>query len=665
MQSLWNDDEAKSYGDDPVQLRVYTSRLLGQEPKLVLHGGGNTSVKTYQTNLFGEEEALLYVKGSGWDLATIEAAGFAPVRLDVLQKLATLPALSDSDMVKMQKSAMTDPGAPNPSIEAILHAIIPFQYVDHTHADAVITISNSKDGEQKIRDLYGDSILIVPYVMPGFILAKTVAELSRSADWTRLKGMILLNHGVFSFANDAKTSYVRMIEIVTQAEEYIASHIIGKNGGTPAATIPGKSRLNTKQLITLSEIRQHTSQLKGSAMIARLNAKPNAVAFSQADNLDQIAGQGPLTPDHIIRTKRTPVIVGQDVAAEINRYAEQYQAYFDRHNDGNLSCLDRAPRWAVWPGQGAIAFGSTVKEADIVADITDHTMDAIFTAEQLGGWRALPEKELFDIEYWELEQAKLKKKTSTPPLQGQIALVTGAASGIGKACVNKLRQHGAAVIALDIAEQIQTLFQGKDVLGVHCDITDKQSIVAALTAGVSAFGGLDILINNAGIFPVSEDLENLNTSTWERSLKINLTGHQMMLTHSIPFLRRGIKPSVIMMASKNVPAPGPGAAAYSVAKAGFTQLARVAALELAEYGIRVNILHPDAVFDTGIWTDEVLAKRAKHYGMSVQQYKTKNLLHVEITSEDVAELVCAIAGPAFSKTTGAQIPIDGGNDRVI
>lgn len=663
MQSLWNDEEAKSYGDDPVQLRVYTSRLLGREPKLVLHGGGNTSVKTYQTNLFGEEQALLYVKGSGWDLATIEAPGFAPVRLDVLQKLATLPTLSDSDMVKMQKSAMTDPSAPNPSIEAILHAIIPFQYVDHTHADAVITISNSKDGEQKIRDLYGDSMLIVPYVMPGFILAKTVAELSQSADWTRLKGMILLNHGVFSFANDAKTSYLRMIEIVTQAEEYIASHTHASS--SPATSAPDTSRLNADQLITLSEIRQHTSRQKGGAMVARLNAKSNALAFSRVDNLDQIAGQGPLTPDHIIRTKRIPAIVGQDVAAEINRYAEQYQAYFDRHNDGSLSCLDRAPRWAVWPGQGAIAFGSSVKEADIVADITDHTMDAILSAEQLGGWRALPEKDLFDIEYWELEQAKLKKKTSSPPLQGQIALVTGAASGIGKACVNKLRQHGAAVIALDIDEQIQTLFHGKDVVGLHCDITDEQSIAAALTAGVSAFGGLDILINNAGIFPVSEDLEDLNSSTWERSLKINLTGHQMMLTHSIPFLRRGIKSSVIMMASKNVPAPGPGAAAYSVAKAGFTQLARVAALELAQHGIRVNILHPDAVFDTAIWTDEVLEKRAKHYGMSVQQYKTKNLLHVEITSEDVAELVCAMAGPAFSKTTGAQVPIDGGNDRVI
>lgn len=661
MQSLWNDETAKDYGDDPLQLRVYTSRLLGQESKLVLHGGGNTSVKTYQTNVFGEEEAVLYVKGSGWDLATIEAAGFAPVRLSVLQKLATLPALSDSDMVKMQKSAMTDPAAPNPSIEAILHAIIPFQYVDHTHADAVVTISNSQDGEQKIREIYGNSVLVVPYVMPGFILAKTVFEMSQKVVWSDIEGMILMNHGVFSFANDAKTSYQRMINIVNKAEDYITRHI----APSKTATSTDNASLNWEQSITLSEIRQHTSKLKGCAMVARLNNRHNAVNFSQLANLTEVANRGPLTPDHIIRTKRTPVIINNNIEAALANYSEEYQAYFNRHNDGSLSCLDSAPRWAVWPGQGTIAFGTSVKDADIVGDITEHTVEAIQIAEQLGGWRALPEKELFDIEYWELEQAKLKKKTQIPPLQGQIALVTGAASGIGKACVTKLRQQGAAVVALDINESIAQLFQGNDILGIRCDISDEASIRSALNTAVSTFGGLDILINNAGIFPVSEDIENLQSSTWERSLKINLTGHQLILKHSIPFLSRGINPSIIMVASKNVPAPGPGAAAYSVAKAGFTQLARVAALELAERGIRINVIHPDAVFDTGIWTEEVLLKRAEHYGMNVQQYKTKNLLHVEITSADVAELVCAMVGPAFSKTTGAQVPIDGGNDRVI
>lgn len=659
MQSLWNDEQAQACGDDALQLRVYTSRLLGKDPSLVLHGGGNTSVKTTRKNLFGDQEALLYVKGSGWDLATIEAQGFAPVRLDVLQKLATLEHLSDTDMVKMQKSAMTDPSAPTPSIEAILHAIIPFQFVDHTHADAVITITNSENGEQKIRGIYGDSVLIVPYVMPGFILAKTIFNMSKTADWSRLQGMILMNHGVFSFANDAENSYQRMIQIVSQAEEYISEQ------GAKVAVSETMQQTTLSDLITLSEIRKQVSHTKGTAMVARLNQRPNTIYFSQLQNAADIATRGPLTPDHIIRTKRIPMIVGQNLEQNIQDYSEAYKQYFNRHNDGSLSCLDSAPRWAVWPQHGVLSFGTSVKEADIVADITDHTIDAIQLAEQLGGWHALPEKDLFEIEYWELEQAKLRKKTGKPPLQGQIALVTGAASGIGKACVETLNQQGAAVIALDINQAVETIFPAKDILGIVCDISEEESISNAIAQGIKTFGGLDILVNNAGIFPVSEDIENIQNDTWERSLKINLTGHQMMLKQCIPFLSRGINASIIMVASKNVLAPGPGAACYSVAKAGFTQLARVAALELAPKGIRVNMVHPDAVFDTAIWTDEVLEKRAQHYGMSVQQYKTKNLLHVEITSHDVAELVCAMAGPTFSKTTGAQVPIDGGNDRVI
>jgi len=662
MQNLWNDDTAKTCGDNPVKLRVYSSRLLGQEPKLVLHGGGNTSVKTYQTNLFGESEAVLYVKGSGWDLATIEAGGFAPVRLSLLQKLATLPSLGDSDMVKMQKSAMLDPGAPTPSVEAILHAIIPFKFVDHTHADAVVTITNTRNGEQKIKNIYGDSVLIVPYVMPGFILAKTIFDMTKTVNWAALEGMILMNHGVFSFANDAKTSYQRMINIVSKAEDYIAKSV----STDIIESAPETNRpLSPKQLNTLCDIRQLISRLMGSAMIARLNTKASAVHFSQLDNITDIANRGPLTPDHIIRTKRTPLIIQGDIQNDLANYRDAYQEYFQRHNDGSLTCLDSAPRWAVWPGQGTISFGITVNEADIVADITEHTLKAIQVAEQLGGWHALPEKDLFDVEYWELEQAKLKKKAITPPLQGKVALVTGAASGIGKACVERLRNQGAAVIALDVNKDIVSLFPGKDVLGMVCDISNEDSVVSALSSGIKAFGGLDILVNNAGVFPVSEDIENLQSNTWERSLKINLTGHQLMLKHCIPFLSRGIDANVVMIASKNVLAPGPGAAAYSVAKAGFTQLARVAALELAGRSIRVNVIHPDAVFDTGIWTDEVLRKRAEHYGLNVQQYKTKNLLHVEITSYDVAELVCAMAGPAFAKTTGAQVPIDGGNDRII
>jgi NAD(P)-dependent dehydrogenase (short-subunit alcohol dehydrogenase family) len=312
-----------------------------------------------------------------------------------------------------------------------------------------------------------------------------------------------------------------------------------------------------------------------------------------------------------------------------------------------------------------MAFGQSVKEANIVFDIAFHTIQAIQWGEAIGGWKALPEKDIFDLEYWELEQAKLRKEDTTQIFQGKIALVTGAASGIGLACAKALHEHGSAVVGLDINPVINRIFNQPDLVGLSGDISDNRAIKKAVEFTIRRFGGLDILINNAGIFPRSQSIEDMEAETWNRSMEINLSSHQRLLKICIPYLKQGIDPAVIFIASKNVPAPGPGASAYSVAKAGLTQLARVAALELAADGIRVNIIHPDAVFDTGIWTEKVLEERARHYGLSVAEYKTKNLLKTEVTSKDVAALVCCMAGPAFAKTTGAQVPIDGGNERVI
>jgi NAD(P)-dependent dehydrogenase (short-subunit alcohol dehydrogenase family) len=371
---------------------------------------------------------------------------------------------------------------------------------------------------------------------------------------------------------------------------------------------------------------------------------------------------GPLTPDHVIRTKSIPVILGENPDEDIAHYAKAYCEYFERNTNGQLTRLNPAPCWAVWPGFGLISFGRSIKEAQIISDIKDHTIHAIQLAEQLGGWKALPESDIFDMEYWELEQAKLRKGASSPTLQGKIALVTGAASGIGRACVEALHAQGAAVVALDLEP---TLFDKKEILGVECDVTLDESIQAAVETGIRHFGGLDILISNAGNFPASEKIADLNPKTWDDSLALNLTSHQRLLKTCTPYLAMGIDAAVIMIASKNVPAPGPGASAYSVAKAGQTQLARVAALELGAFGVRINVIHPNAVFDTALWTSEVLEKRAKHYGMSVEEYKTNNVLKTEVTSKDVAALACAMAGPIFAKTTGAQVPIDGGNERVI
>ncbi|MBF0278444.1 MAG: bifunctional aldolase/short-chain dehydrogenase [SAR324 cluster bacterium] len=656
MDSLWNDQEAKDFLNDPLQLRVYTSRLLGRESALVLHGGGNTSVKIKECNLFGDTEEILYIKGSGCDLATIELDGFAPVKLEVLQRMVDLEQLSDADMLTTQRTAMLNPYAPNPSVESIMHAILPFKYVDHTHADAVLTLNNTKHGESLIHDIYGDRVIIVPYVKPGFVLAKKVHQMIQNVDWAEIEGIILMHHGIFTFADDARDSYERMVYLASKAEAYFF-----KEGAWDV----GASAEAGEDLPKLALLRKEISKAHGAPVLARWDNRPEVCGFANLPNLASVACRGPLTPDHVIRSKHIPLLTGENPEEDVAQYVQDYREYFERHKTGSLTCLNPAPLWAIWPGYGSVAFGTELSAATIITDIAWHSMLAIQRGEALGGWQPLAEKEIFEVEYWKLEQAKLKKDYRKSDFQGKIALVTGAANGIGEATAKALHAQGAAVVALDINPQVKEIFNQADQVGMICDLMNFEAVKEAVDSTVRLFGGLDILISNAGIFPKSMRIEEMDQSLWNRSIDINLSSHQRLLQSCLPYLKKGIDPSVIFIASKNVAAPGPGASAYSVAKAGVTQLARVAALELGPSGIRVNIIHPDAVFDTALWTEEILTARAKHYKMTVQEYKTKNLLRVEISSKDIANLACVMAGPVFAKTTGAQVPIDGGNDRVI
>ena len=662
MQSRWDEREAAEFAGDPLSLRVYSSRLLGSDPSLVLHGGGNTSVKATAQDIFGDEEEVLYVKGSGWDLATIEAPGFAPVRLSALRRMATLEELSDSEMVTAQRAALTDPYAPNPSVEAILHAIIPYRYVDHSHADVVVALTNTPDGEAIVRDLYGPQMMIVPYVMPGFVLARTIFEMTVDTDWEALPGMILLNHGVFTFADDARGSYEKHIEIVSAAEEYIEAKSRGR--GRIAGTV--KSPVSAAPLVELTRLRKAVSDAKGQPVLAAIDQSAATKEFSAMPDAPYLATRGLLTPDHVIRTKRIPLVISEEGAEQdVDDYVSAYGEYFDRHTDGSLARLDPAPRWALWPGRGSVAFGANPKEIAVIEDIKRHTLRAIGWSEEMGGWEPLGESEIFAIEYWELEQAKLKGAGAPPSFQGKVVLVTGGASGIGRACVEAFLSEGAVVAALDISPTVTDLFDPEVVLGICCDLTDDEELKKVVDRVGGRWGGLDVLVCNAGIFPASQSLSEMDADQWDRSLQVNLTSQQRILQACLPFLKLGCDPGVVFIGSKNAPAPGPGAGSYSVAKAGLTQLARVAALELAEYGIRVNVIHPNAVFDTALWSEDLLESRAASYGISVDEYKANNLLGVEITSFDVAALACSVAGPAFAKTTGAQIPVDGGNDRVI
>jgi rhamnose utilization protein RhaD (predicted bifunctional aldolase and dehydrogenase)/NAD(P)-dependent dehydrogenase (short-subunit alcohol dehydrogenase family) len=658
MKNLWDSIEANKCKSD-LEQRVYSSRLLGRDATLVLHGGGNTSVKVKERNVLGKEEEILYVKGSGWDLETIEIGGFAPVRMAHLLGLAKLEALSDPQMVNELATQVTRAGAPAPSVETILHAVLPHKFVDHTHADAVLAITNTAGGEARIREIYGDDVIIVPYIMPGFDLAKVCARKLELEAKISTIGMVLMNHGIFSFGATAEESYGRMIALVERAENYL------KQRNAWDLPIVETQHFEKPVRSEIAALRRDVTLAAGSAVVMSTSSGPRFLAFARAGKVSDISQRGPATPDHILRTKRLPML-GRNVHA----YAEAYREYFSR-NAANAkeskTMLDPAPRIILDPELGMVCVGRSAKEAEIARDLYSHAIDVVSRAEALGGYRALSEKALFEFEYWDLEQAKLHRAGRPPVFGGEIALVTGAASGIGGACVEALLKRGAAVVGLDIDPSVTTCAGSRpDYLGLHCDVTSEGAVASSVEAAVRAYGGLDMLILNAGLFPASMPIEKLGAEEWRAVLGVNLDANLTLMRECYPLLKLApMGGRVVVIGSKNVIAPGPGAAAYSASKAALTQLARVAALEWGGAGIRVNTLHPNAVFDTGLWTEEVLKARAESYGLSIEAYKRNNVLKTEIRSVDVGELAAELCGPIFAKTTGAQIPIDGGNVRVI
>jgi NAD(P)-dependent dehydrogenase (short-subunit alcohol dehydrogenase family) len=399
-------------------------------------------------------------------------------------------------------------------------------------------------------------------------------------------------------------------------------------------------------------------------MLLAVHDDPRSRSFARRPDVAEVSQQGPATPDHVIRTKRLPLL-GRDVEGYARAYRRAFEAQAARWREPR-TMLDPAPRVILDRDLGVCTAGRGARDAAAVFDLYAHTMDVIERATRLGGYRALPEADVLDVEYWDLEQAKLRAAGKPPPLAGEVALVTGGASGIGRACVDALLARGAAVVALDVDPGVASMLDRPDFRGLPCDVTSPGAVARALEACARAFGGLDVLVLNAGVFPGGRRIDALPDAEWRRVMAVNLDANLALLREAHPLLERAPGGGrVVVVGSKNVRAPGPGAAAYSASKAALVQLARVAALEWAGSGIRVNTLHPDAVFDTGIWTPEVLAARAASYGLTVEQYRTKNLLRTEVRSRDVGELAAELCGPLFAKTTGAQIPVDGGNDRVV
>jgi len=649
MLNRWNESDARRQSTD-LELRAYTSRLIGEDPELVLHGGGNTSLKTCHTDRFGAEHNAIWVKASGFDLGRMWTEGFTGLKLDPLMQLAGLDRLSDPDMVNEVNCARINSSSATPSVETLVHALVPYRFVDHTHANAVLTISNSAPGV--FAELYGDEVPVLPYVKPGFDLALQFRAALEDGLFRRCNALILQHHGVFTFADDARNAYSRMIEIVERAEAFLTRR-------TTARALPQLAPQNT---VSIARARKAVSVARGAAV---LSLPAGSVEPGDVADLARSASHGTLTPEHVIHNKPFAAVLGDDPAAGLSRFAETYERYVDPANNPHLTMLPAAPNWAIFETGHVRSFGTNLKSCAISRDVTQATLKALQTAKDLGHWQGLSPADLRDLEYWELEQAKLKARKPNAELSGRIAVVSGAAAGIGQACAEALRDRGATVFGLDVNPDILSTMAEDNFMGIVVDLTNETETAAALTRIVNDFGGLDIVVSNAGIFKTGETVETMEDAVWDTTLAVNLTSHRKLLKHAVPYLRHGIDPGIVFIGSRNVAAPGAGASAYSVSKAGLTQLMRVLALELAGDGITVNAVHPDAVFDTKLWTPEVLATSAERYGLTIDEYKTRNLLGVEVTSHDVGRAVVAFVDGTMRCTTGAQMSVDGGNIRVI
>lgn len=635
---------------------VAASRALAGDRSVVLHGGGNTSVKSTWADVTGRSVPVLHVKGSGHDLATIGPEGFAPLRLDRLRELLPPVVVPDDLLAGELRCALLDPAAPDPSVETLVHALLPHTAVLHSHADALLALTDSADGERRVRELFGERLVVVDYAMPGPDLVAACAAAWAEQAGERTEGLVVLQHGLFTVGAHPQEALDRHHAVLAAARAALPDHAV-----VPTDALPQPDP------VALARLRRHLSDLAGRPLVLRRHDDRQVRGFVADPTLLDAARRGPMTPDHVVWTRRVPAI-GTDLGA----YAEAYREYVEEHRGRRgTACVpdevtDVAPRVVLDPALGMLTAGRTAAEASAAADVYRHTMDVVVAAESLGGYAPPSAAHVFDLEYWAPQRAKTTRRDDARPLAGQVALVTGAASGIGRACAAALLEAGAAVVGWDLSPAVGTAFETPEWLGLRVDVTDTDAVDAALRAGVEHFGGLDVLVVAAGIFPSSSHLTELSPETWRRTMAVNVDAVALLYGRVHPLLR--LAPTggrVVVVASKNVAAPGPGAAAYSSSKAALTQLSRVAALEWAPDGIRVNLVHPDAVFDTGLWTPELLAARAEHYGMSVADYKRRNLLRTEVTSAAVGRLVRAMADDTFACTTGAQVPIDGGNERVI
>ena len=680
MRSLWSDSEAKAAVDRyaaqgigrDLALRVYTTRLLGQDPKLVLHGGGNTSVKTMAKDLLDEDVEVLCVKGSGWDMGTIEPAGLPAVRLAPLIKLRARNALSDEEMVRVQRANLLDPSAPNPSVETLLHAFLPHKYVDHTHSTAVLSLADQPDAAERCAELYGRRMGLVPYVMPGFLLAKHAAD-AYEADQA-VEGLVLLKHGVFTFGDTAREAYERMIEMVSLAEDALQH---GRRTVFAAAALPASVAPLADVAPILRGACAMTDPARAGAykrFMLEFRSDPAIRNFVDGAAIARYAHAGVATPDHTIRIKNWPLIVPAPEAgaldgfktaarAAVDRFVADYHAYFARHNAKQTAKkreLDPMPRVILVPGLGLFGLGRTLKDARIAADLACSNVETITDAEAIGRFESVSEADLFDMEYWSLEQAKLGQGQEKP-LAGQVAVITGGAGTIGFATAQAMSGAGAEIALLDLdagAAQAAAKKLGGTALGLGCDVTDRAAVRAAFDRIATHFGGVDIVVLNAGAAWQGK-IGEVDDSLLRKSFELNFFAHQTVAQNAVRImLAQGTGGCLLFNVSRQAVAPGPQGGPYGLPKAASLFLCRQYALEYAADGIRANAVNADGIRG-GILTPEYIEKRAAAYGITPEQYMSRNLLRREVTAEDVAQ---AFVHHALALNTTADVTtVDGGN----
>jgi rhamnulose-1-phosphate aldolase/alcohol dehydrogenase len=636
-----------------IEQLVHQSRLVGMEEALVLWGGGNNSIKSHAADLLGNRVPVMYIKSSGSDMKTIVPKQFPAVRLDYIAPLRGREGdMTDEEMVDYLARCLVDPASARPSIETLLHAFLPSKAVLHTHADAILAITNTRGRETTVRECFGRSVIVVPYKRPGFSLSRDVADcFDENPD---AEGLVLMNHGLITWGETAREAYDRHLALVTRAEEFLHAQ--------PHDQTPLPAREET---VAASRVRGALS--KKTPVVLEFDDSEEVLCFLAREH----PTLGAATPDHLLHTKRFPLILkDENIDAALAAYVEQYETYYRAH-PSEFAMLEPMPRVILAPGIGMWTAGKDARGARIVRDIYRHTMRIVEDAEAAGGYATLDDHDSFHAEYWPLELYKLTLLPKPKELAGRIALVTGAASGIGRAIAERFAEEGAHVVVTDVNEpdDVARAIVEKNGLrravAVKLDVTSEDDVNAAFDAAVLAYGGVDIVVSNAGISSFGR-LESLDVSDWDRSFAVNARGHFLVARAAMRvMIAQGIGGSIVFNASKNVTAPGKEFGAYSVSKAAEAQLCRIVALEGGEHGIRANMVNPDAIFGASrFWSDEMREMRANAYGIEASKlpdfYRKRTLLDVEVTADDVAEAALFLAGPRSAKTTGAMLPVDGG-----